>query len=152
MAAKFKLWEKLGIYYFQSFCFRVCANFWERSETGSGPSISEISWKKHQIQTIVERCKTRDVRIVLKHVKQGLSTFFFVKLGGKSRAAPTGGKIFPQEGSPKYPNSGRHIMWATYHQPVHTTYNGGFCKREFMNHKVVDAVFCVAAQIVIIGF
>ena len=38
--------------------------------------LVKLAGKKHQIQTIVERCKTRDVRIVLKHVKQGLSTFF----------------------------------------------------------------------------
>ena len=38
------------------------------------------------------------------------------------------------------------------YQPVHTTHNEGFCKREFMNHKVVDAVFCVRVEIMMIGF
>ena len=46
---KIQALRKVGNFLFQSFCFPVSANFWEPTETGSGPSISEISWKNHQI-------------------------------------------------------------------------------------------------------
>ena len=43
---KIQAFRKVGNLLFSEFF--VSANFWKRSETGSGPSISEISWKKHQ--------------------------------------------------------------------------------------------------------
>ena len=44
--AKFKLLEKLGIYYFLSFLFPQISG--SSPKLDPAPSISEISWKKHQ--------------------------------------------------------------------------------------------------------
>ena len=44
--AKFKLLEKLGIYYFLSFLFPQISG--SAPKLDPAPSISEISWKKHQ--------------------------------------------------------------------------------------------------------